>query len=82
MCLKLNVCWNYCITCDKLSNMSRISQPVCISVAIIAYDCETLCSLQLGQMTDIAASQILMVTEETVYYLHRNHAVYLSFRVL
>jgi hypothetical protein len=62
--------------------MSRINQPVWIPVMIILYNYETLCTLQLEQITDAVASQILMITEETLNYSHWNHAVYLSFKVL
>jgi hypothetical protein len=58
--------------------MIRINQPHGISVVIIADDSETPCILELGQVTDTVAVQILMITEETVYYWHRKHAVFHS----
>jgi hypothetical protein len=63
---------------DKLSNMIRINERVSISVVIIADDSETLCILELGQVTDTVAFQILMVTEETVSYWHSKHSVFHS----
>jgi hypothetical protein len=62
----------------KLSNMIRINHPVGISVVIIGDDSETLCILELGQVTDTITFWILMVTEEKVNYWHRKHAVFHS----
>ena len=58
--------------------MIRINQPVSICVVIVAGDSETLCILELDQVTDTVAFQILMVTEERVNYWHRKHSVFHS----
>jgi hypothetical protein len=49
--------------------MSRINQPVFMSVLIVEYDSETLCALELRQVTEIAASEdsddIELLAQET-----------------